>query len=133
MSAPETASRTWIERYFKHCGDKDIDAAMEYWAPSGELRFGNEEPLIGRDAIAAKFREIVGLWAKETHTVLKHWELPDGHVIVELSVHFLRHDGHEATVRGVTICRVDGQRFLEQRTCLDLAPVFAPVLSTSEA
>jgi ketosteroid isomerase-like protein len=126
------SAEAWIKRYYALLGEKDIDGAMQYWAPDGELRFANAEPVVGREEIRAKFRELVDSFAKETHTVLDLWELPDDVVIFELGVDFVRLDGGEASVRGATICRVEGERFLEQRTYVDLAPVFAASPATSE-
>lgn len=130
-SKPGATSATWIKRYYELCGAKDIDGAMEYWAPEGIVRFANEEPLVGREVIRSTFKELVGMWAKETHTVLDLWELPEGLVIFELGVTFLRLDGAEVSVRGATISRVDGERFVEQRTYVDMAPVFVPTLARS--
>ena len=127
MTVGSDATRTWIQRYFEHCGAKDIDAAMEYWAPDGLLRFANDDPIRGRDNIGATFHRFVGNWVKETHTVLDLWELGDGVVIFELHVAFDCHNGSHVEVHGATVCRVDGERFLEQRTYTDMTPVFAQV------
>jgi ketosteroid isomerase-like protein len=115
---------TWIARYYELCGAKDIDAAMEYWAPEGELRFANEPPLIGREAIRSAFKGFVDTWEKETHTLLNVWELSGGVVIFELGIAFRMHDGTELGVQGAAINRVDGERFLEQRTYVDMSPVW---------
>lgn len=125
--APDTPTRsaTWIARYYELCGTKDIDGAMEYWAPHGELRFANEEPLLGRESIRTTFKGFVDVWAKETHTLTNLWELPDGVVIFELDVAFRMHDGTELGVRGAAVNRVEGERFLEQRTYVDMGPVWA--------
>lgn len=121
----------WIKRYYALLAAKDIDAAMEYWTPEGTLRFGNAEPVVGREAIRAKFKELVGLFEQETHTLIDLWELPDGGIVYELRVTFVRLDGGEATVRGATLGRIEGERWLEQRTYVDLAPVFSAAPSAA--
>ena len=125
------ASEPWIRRYYELCGAKDIDHAVELWAPEGVLRFANHEPVIGREAIHTALSDIVHNWVKETHTLLKFWELPDGLVAFEMDVAFDRHDGQHVVVHGASICRVDGERFLEQRIYVDMSPVFAPSSATS--
>lgn len=124
-AADRIGAAEWISRYYEHCGAKDIDAAMEYWAPEGELRFANAEPLIGREAIRSTFKGFVDAWAKETHTLLDLWELPGDVVIFELDITFRMHDGKELGVRGTAINRVEDRRFLEQRTYVDMGPVWA--------
>jgi ketosteroid isomerase-like protein len=116
---------SWIARYYELCGAKDIDGAMEYWAPDGELRFANEEPVIGREAIRLSFKGFVDMWQKETHRLINLWELPGGIVIFELDIAFRMYDGNELDVHGMAVNRVDDQRFLEQRTYVDMGPVWA--------
>jgi hypothetical protein len=129
----DAESAKWIARYYELCGAKEIDGAMEYWAPEGELRFANEEPLIGREAIRSTFKGFVDMWAKETHTLLNLWELPDGIVIFELAIAFRMHDGTELGVQGAAVNRVDGGRFLQQRTYVDMSPVWAAAQAAQQA
>lgn len=121
----QTGSAAWIARYYELCGAKDIDGAMEYWTPEGELWFANAEPLFGREAIRTAFKGFVDTWAKETHTLVELWELPGGVVIFELDVAFRMHDGVELGVRGASVSRVAGEQFLYQRTYVDMGPVWA--------
>lgn len=124
------ASEPWIKRYYELCGAKDIDSAMDFWAAEGVLRFANHEPVRGRDAIHSVLSQIVHNWVKETHTLLDLWELPGDLVVFEMNVAFDRHDGEHVVVPGAAICHVDGERFLEQRIFVDMAPVFAPSSAT---
>ena len=119
-----SATFAWISRYYELCGSKDIDGAMEYWDAEGELRFANEPPLVGREAIRTTFKGFVDMWAKETHTLKQLWELPDGVVIFELDVAFRMHDGDELAIRGMAYNRVANDRFLEQRTYVDMSPIW---------
>jgi hypothetical protein len=119
-------AETWMKRYYTLCDAKDIDASMQYWAPEGTLRFGNAEPAVGEAAIRATCTEMVNSVAALRHRLVNVWEPSDGLVIFEAKVDFIRLDGHEASVSGAAICRVAGECFLEQRTYVDLAPVFAP-------
>ena len=123
-AALDAEPATWIARYYELCGAKDIDGAMKYWAPEGELRFANEETLIGREAIRSTFKGFVDMWEKETHRLLDLWELPGGVVIFELDIGFRMHDGTELGVQGAAVNRIEGTRFLEQRTYVDMGPVW---------
>lgn len=123
--AREADTYPWIHRYFTLCADKEIDAAMEYWAPEGTLQFANHPRVDGRETIRANFKQFVGNWQSETHTVRGVWELDHEHLLIEMRTRFRTHDGNEVTVEGVTFCRFNGERFLEQRTYVDLSPVLA--------
>lgn len=133
MTHADTA--TWLRRYYDAC-ETDIDAAMEFWMPEGELRFANIEPLLGKEAIRASFKEWVSMWAEERHTVVNLWELPEGVLVFELDVDFRMHDGTELGVRGAAITRVQDKRFVDQRIYVDLSPVWAaaqPASADAEA
>ncbi|TQM43858.1 nuclear transport factor 2 family protein [Pseudonocardia cypriaca] len=121
-----TGAETWIRRYYQLCGAKDIDGAMEFWAPDGKLTFANFEPVIGRDAIHETLAQIVHNWIKETHSLHHFWLLADDLVAFEMDVAFDRHDGRHVVVPGAAVCRIDDRRFLEQRIYVDMTPVFAP-------
>jgi ketosteroid isomerase-like protein len=126
-------SEAWIRRYYERCDDQDIEGAMQYWAPDAVFRFGNDEAVVGCDAIAAKSRQLIESTARQTHNLLGVWDLPNGVVVIEVKVAFVRLDGGQASVGGLGICRVDGERFLEQRIYADLAPVFAPAATAQAA
>jgi ketosteroid isomerase-like protein len=126
-------SEPWIQRYYELCGAKDIDNAMRFWAPEGVLKFANHAPVVGRDAIHSVLSDIVHNWVKETHTLLALYQLPGDLVAFEMNVAFDRHDGRHVVVPGAAICQVEGERFLEQRIYVDMAPVFASSTKTTDA
>jgi len=129
----DSSARAWIARYYELCGAKDIDGAMEYWDPDGELRFANEAPLIGREAIRTTFKGFVDMWSKETHTLGRVWAMPDDVVIFELHVNFRMHDGPEVNVRGMSYNRVANERYLEQQTYVDMSPVWTAAAAAALA
>lgn len=115
----------WLKPYMKLCDNKDVDGIMEHWAPDAVLKFAKGEPLVGEPAIRAWFTEFMDGLASQVHKLGRVWELPDGTVFFEAEVDNVRHDGGELTVQGLTVCRVEGEQFLENRTYVDIAPVFA--------
>jgi ketosteroid isomerase-like protein len=105
----------------------DADAWAAHLAPEAVMRFGNADPVHGRDAcrdaLAAFYGQIHGL----AHHVLERWE-HDGATIVEAIVTYTRTDAAEVSVPVVTIYRTDGRdEIVDYRVYIDLAPVFAPV------
>jgi ketosteroid isomerase-like protein len=103
----------------------DAAAWATYLAPDAVMRFGNADPVHGReacrDALAAFYGQINGL----SHQVIEQWEHGDA-TIVEANVTYTRTDDHEVTVPVVTIYRTNGQDLIaDYRVYIDLAPVFA--------
>jgi ketosteroid isomerase-like protein len=108
----------------------DIDRMDAHaWAtrlsPDAVMRFGNADPVQGRDrcrdALAGFYAQIDGLH----HEVIEQWE-HGASTIVEANVTYMRQDGREVTVPAVTIYRTDDQDLIsDYRVYIDLAPVFA--------
>lgn len=103
----------------------DAAAWASYLAPEAVMRFGNADPVHGReacrDALAGFYEMIGGL----RHDVVSQWEL-DGVAIVEANVTYTRKDAGQVTVPVVTIYRTDDEDLIaDYRVFIDLAPVFA--------
>jgi ketosteroid isomerase-like protein len=104
----------------------DAEAWASYLAPDAVMRFGNADPVHGRDgcrdALAAFYGQIRGL----SHDVIEQWEHGEA-TIVEANVTYTRSDDREVTVPVVTIYRTNREDLIaDYRVYIDLAPVFAP-------
>jgi ketosteroid isomerase-like protein len=103
----------------------DAQAWASHLAPDAVMRFGNADPVHGReacrDALAAFYGQINGL----AHHVIEQWEHGEA-TIVEADVRYTRTDEREVTVPVVTIYRTNAQDLIaDYRVYIDLAPVFA--------
>lgn len=102
----------------------DAEAWSRHLAPDAVMRFGNADPVHGReacrDALAGFYDQIGGL----RHELLGHWV--DGSVeIWELSVTYTRKDGRDVTVPAVTIYRTnDDDLIADYRIFVDQAPLW---------
>jgi hypothetical protein len=107
----------------------DIDAlrADEYVArlsPEVVFRFGNADPIVGREAVK---EAIEGFWttiAGLKHNILNVWEVGDTS-IVQIDVDYKRHDGKVVTVPNLDILVFDGDLVRDWQIYIDLTPVFA--------
>ncbi len=124
-------SEAWLKDYMKLCDNKDVDNIMKHWASDAVLQFGSAEPLVGAEAIRSWFVEFMDGLAHQTHKLGRVWDSEDGFVFFEAEVDNVRLDGGELTVQGLTVCRVEDQQFLHNRTYVDIAPVFAPSMPAS--
>jgi ketosteroid isomerase-like protein len=103
----------------------DAEAWAAHLAPDAVMRFGNSDPVHGReacrDALAAFYDQIHGL----SHHVIEQWE-HGAATIVEAAVTYTRTDDREVTVPVVTIYRTNvADLIADYRVYIDLAPVFA--------
>lgn len=103
----------------------DATAWSGHLAEDATMRFGNADPVHGReacrDALAGFYDLIGGL----RHERRQQWEVDEA-TIVESDVTYTRKDGVEVTVPVVTIYRTNGDdEIADYRVFADLAPVFA--------
>jgi ketosteroid isomerase-like protein len=103
----------------------DPDKFVSHLTPDVRFRFGNADPLIGREAVrdgvAGFFTSIAGL----THHILDVYESGDA-TIAKVDVEYVRHDGKHVTTPNADILLFDGDLVRDWQIYIDLAPVFAP-------
>jgi ketosteroid isomerase-like protein len=100
------------------------DAFVTHLTPDVVFRFGNADPVSGRqavrEAVAGFFSTIDGL----THQVRNVWEFGDT-TIVQADVEYLRKDGKTVTVPNADILVYDGELVRDWRIYIDLAPLYS--------
>jgi limonene-1,2-epoxide hydrolase len=112
------------EQLFTDIDSMEPDRFAAHLAKDVTMRFGNAEPIHGRDAAreawAAFCQNIKGVG----HDLVAQWTVEDA-TIVEANVTYTRHDNSEVTVPVVTIYRERGGEINDYRIYIDLAPLFA--------
>lgn len=96
------------------------------------MRFGNAEPIVGRDAIQAAIAHFFSLFSELRHEFKGVW-YQDSAAILEAIVTYKRFDGSEVSVPAVTIFRFDPEIRLPMKSAVahrcqmyvDLTPLFA--------
>jgi hypothetical protein len=120
------------ERVFSTVDAARPDAFADLLAPDGRFVFGNAEPLVGRDAVAAGctgfFASIAGL----RHKLVNVWRVgPD--TIAETDVTYRRHDGNSVVVPVVSIWRTSDEGLIvDYRVFGILRPCTHPCLRPDE-
>ncbi len=97
---------------------------VQHLTPDVVLRFGNADPIKGREAVqeavAGFFSTVGGL----THHLLHVYEDGDT-VIARIDVEYLLKDGRRVTVPNADILVYDGDLVRDWQIYIDLAPLFA--------
>src|SRR6266508_4210704 len=96
----------------------DPDAFVTHLTPDVVFRFGNADPVTGRDAV----REAV---AGFTHHIRNVWEFGDT-TVVQIDVEYRRKDGKSVTVPNADILAFDGELVRDWQIYIDVAPVYPP-------
>ncbi|HYH87713.1 MAG TPA: nuclear transport factor 2 family protein [Solirubrobacteraceae bacterium] len=88
------------------------------------MRFGNADPVQGRDAVHDVWAGFCEGLDGVSHTGLRRWESGEG-TVAEADVTYTRKDGQTVTVPVVTIYREGDGGIDDYRVFIDLAPLFA--------
>ncbi|HEY3945985.1 MAG TPA: nuclear transport factor 2 family protein [Solirubrobacteraceae bacterium] len=120
------------EQLFADIDSMEPERFAAHLAEDVTMRFGNAEPIRGKDAV----RDAWATFCKELrgvrHEVVGRWRV-DEDTIVEARVTYTRSDSSQVTVPVVTIYRERGGRINDYRIYVDLAPLFAGRTGTAGA
>lgn len=123
------AAAAWARELYTRVDRKDAPGFADAFTENGWLRFGNNDPLVGRAAIEAAIAGFFTVMATLTHDFVRitmHEKL----LFLEASVTYKRHDGGVVTVPAMTVFQMSGRegRPVAERCNIyvDLAPLFAP-------
>jgi ketosteroid isomerase-like protein len=88
------------------------------------MRFGNADPIHGRDAVHDTWAGFCDGLDGVSHEPLRQWESDEG-TVAEANVTYTRKDGSTVTVPVATIYREGDGGIVDYRIFIDLAPLFA--------
>jgi ketosteroid isomerase-like protein len=88
------------------------------------LRFASQPPIDGKEGFIGAFQQSLDSVAGFTHEVHAAWDVGDA-VVLEMIVHYRRHDGSEISLPCCNIFRFSGELISDYRVYMDIAPVYA--------
>jgi hypothetical protein len=131
---PSEAVMAWARVLYADSVDKkDARGFAAAFTETASLRFGNADPIVGRDAIESAIAYFF-----TTFETLRHEDrgtrLAGDTLIIEAVVTYKRHDGREVSIPAVTIFHLAGTTRDEPskpladncRIYVDLTPLYAP-------
>ena len=114
-----------IDDVFSAIDNQNVDGFVECLTPNATLRFGNQPPQTGRQAIADSiggfFEMIDGL----QHELAEVFEVDDA-IVVEGNVEYRREDGHTVDVPFCNVMYLDdaGEKIRRYNIYVDQGPLF---------
>ena len=124
------AAEEWAHRLYSDAVDKkDAAGYAASFVEDGWLRFGNNEPIVGRATIEAAIAGFFGAMQWLRHEAGRT-TVTGNLLFLEATVTYLRHDGKEVSVPAMTVYEMaETVGAPLARRCniyVDLAPLFAP-------
>jgi ketosteroid isomerase-like protein len=119
----------WVAEFFRAVDAMDASTCAKAFADDGSFRFGNSDPVVGREAIeqsmAGWFFRLGGLSHEITGVWSGSWE--EGEVkSVETMVTFTRKDGTQTQrIPATSTLRMERDRIKDCSIFADVSPVFA--------
>jgi limonene-1,2-epoxide hydrolase len=112
------------ETLFADIDSMEPDRFAAHLAADVTMRFGNAEPVHGRDAVRNTWAGFCQTVDGVHHDLVEQWH-PGDATIVESDVTYTRKDHSRVTVPVVTIYRERDDEIADYRVFIDLAPLFA--------
>lgn len=109
---------------FDDIDSMDPDRFARHLSDDVVMRFGNAEPIRGRDAARDAWAGFCDGVDGVSHDVVEQWDVAPA-TVVEANVTYTRKDGSKVTVPVVTIYRAGAGLIDDYRIFIDLAPLFA--------
>ena len=125
---PSTGARdlqAWNAALLAAVDAKDADRFVSFLTDDASFVYANAPAVVGREAVRSAVAAFFALVRSLAHTPNHVWTVP-GHVVVEGTVRYVRHDGREVTLPFVNVLELDGDRISSYRVYVDGAPLFAP-------
>jgi ketosteroid isomerase-like protein len=121
LLTPETT----VRELFAAIDARDVAASTAYVTDDIELRFGNNDPVIGRAAFEAMSKDFHASLKGIRHEIRSLWVVDDSVVITQMCVHYERLDGGQLSLPSANIFRLRDGRVADYRIFMDINPVFA--------
>ena len=109
---------------FADIDSRNPDQFVAHLTPDVTFRFGNADPITGREAVAQAVSGFYGTIGGMHHHILDVFESGNT-VIAKIDVEYIRLDGKSVTVPNADILVFDGDLVSDWQIYIDLTPVFA--------
>lgn len=116
--------RKWLETLGGVIDAKDSELFASYMTEDGIFRFGNSEPVKGKQAISDYVAAFFNMIKKSEHSVVNFWE-SGNEIIWQGEVIYTRPDDRMVTVYFTNIFYMKGELIDQYLIFIDNSPLFA--------
>lgn len=109
-----------IEKLFSVIDEKNTAGFCAFLTPDCILRFGNQEPVTGRDNVFSVMEEFFNSIQSLSHDVECSWYTGNA-VICYGTVHYTRHDGSKLSVAYANILKLSGDLISDYLIFIDIS------------
>ena len=113
-----------VAKIFADIDSLDPAKFVAHLTPDAKFRFGNADPVVGREAVAAAVAGFFATIDGMKHHILNSWAVGDT-VIVQIDVEYLRKDGKSVSTPNADILIFDGDLVRDWQIYIDITPVYA--------
>ncbi len=113
----------WIKQLFQSIDNRDTDAFLTFLSDDVVFRFGNAEPVKGKENVGDVLRGFFESIQALEHDLHEIWEHPDT-VICHGIVTYTRHDSSTLTVPFANIFGMDGSVIREYLIFVDVSGLY---------
>ena len=117
-------SENCVRALFAAMDSADIPGAAAQMTDDVYIRFGNADPLEGRDAFAASGERFTASISSIQHEIT-FIETFEDVVVVEMQVHYTRLDSKQLTLPCCNVFRMRDGLVADYRVYMDISPVYA--------
>ncbi|MEQ9617885.1 MAG: nuclear transport factor 2 family protein [Deltaproteobacteria bacterium] len=112
-----------LDKFLNAFETKDADKLIKFLTDDAILQDGNNEPLVGREAIGKAVGDFFELIGGVKFNVIRRWIHPDS-IIVQGEVTFTRLDDSEITLPFADIYYLKEDRIQKLYSYIDINPLF---------
>ena len=102
----------------------DAEGFAAYFTPTAEWKFGNADPITGRDAIATTAQSVFNVLTRISHALTQTYQTPDGFITCG-DVTYHRIDGKVLIIPFAGFFTVVDSQVTRYQTFMDGSPLFA--------
>ena len=115
----------WVRETYAAIDRKDNDAFIARFAPDVRVRFGNAEPIVGREANRAAFAHFFGAIRAISHRIQHEHHIGDT-IALEFTVTYTRLDGGKVVVPAAAFWELKDGLATRFQVYVDQTPLWAP-------
>lgn len=119
--------KEWVRETYAAIDRKDNEAFIARFAPDVRVRFGNAEPIVGREANREAFARFFGAIRAISHRI-EHEHHIDDTIALEFTVTYTRLDGGQVVLPAAAFWELNDGLATRFQVYVDQTPLWAPAV-----